>query len=137
MIRKNKSSKIHIPKFHIEWSWENTESLHEYWLQGGINDSNIQVGDVFSLGKIYYSHGKEQLGIISGKRYHIDIKNGNYISYNISGDIGGHWYNPKHEWFLNGHPIWIPSISDLLQLNYINQAEQLIEYYRDNIYGKK
>jgi hypothetical protein len=95
--------------------------------------SNIHRGDFFGCGKT------SQVGHVYNKITHIQCglkkeyqkpspagQGGNYITYNLGGDIGGHWYNPTHDDFTaTGHFLWLPTIERLMFAGFPRQAGEL------------
>jgi hypothetical protein len=86
-----------IPIWYMEEVWAR-DDINEWWLEkhwGPTNNllSNVRVGDIFSLGK------DNQFGLVTRRTLNVGQHIDAYYSYYIAGDIGGHWYHPKHEWF--------------------------------------
>lgn len=136
-----------IPVWHMECVWK-TDRFQEWWVKRwndpeGPSMSNIRVGDFFTLGKY------NQVGLIVGKTnilYTADNKPNDapcHFQYQISGDIGGHWYMPSHEDMegLHGGESYfrfIPSATQLAELSTVLEdydlfqwAERLIVHYND------
>ena len=130
----------------------NTPQLQTYWSEpmyclkrkpdGYIQVvSNIHLGDFFGCGKT------SQVGLIYSKILHIqcsmppekqkpspDGQGGNYISYSISGDIGGHWYSPLHDDFIKtGHFLWLPTPERLAFAGFFTEGQELHLLMRDII----
>lgn len=118
--------------------------LQEYWnapmyvrirKQDGYKEvcSNIQIGDFFHCGSTW------RMGIVRSKITHIQTsilpinqkyspvgEGGNYLSYELGGDIGGHWYSQEHDTFvLNKHFIWLPTSDRLVFSGFTQEAENL------------
>jgi hypothetical protein len=133
-----------IPLWHMELCWNNAW-IQEWWLKRW-NDpvhgtmSNIRVGDFFTLGRC------NQVGIVTRKTIICGPNPGPELQYDIGGDIGGHWYRPRHEEFENGptgggeqYFLFIPSATQLCELagitgraTWFAWAERLLIYYKEN-----
>jgi hypothetical protein len=51
---------------------------------------------------------------------------GDYLSYRMGGDIGGHWYEPLHDDFvLTKHFKWLPTVDRLRFAGFKEQAVEL------------
>lgn len=95
--------------------------------------SNIHRGDFFGCGRT------SQVGCVYNKITHIQCglkrehqkpsparQGGNYLTYYIGGDIGGHWYNPTHDDFVaTGYFLWLPTIERLMFAGFQRQAGEL------------
>lgn len=126
---------------------KNNPEAQEYWSapmflrmrpSDGYNEvcSNIHAGDFFGLGK------PSQVGIVYNKITNIQgeldkkyQKNspagdgGNYLSYEIGGNIGGHWHSPTHEEFTKDkYFMWLPTPSRLHFAGFRREAAALEQY---------
>lgn len=85
-----------VPVWYMEEVWER-DDLNEWWLDitydpNANKVSNVRIGDLFSL------HKYNQFGMITRKTINVGANIESYFTYQIDGDIGGHWYHPRHEW---------------------------------------
>lgn len=130
-----------VPVWHMERAWELGERLQEWWLRRWIDNgvhSNIRIGDIFTLGRW------NQFGLVSGRTVICGPNSGPELEYHITGDIGGHWRYPRHEWFETvvgeePYPHFIPSATQLAELSteledsWLEEwALELVEYYRNH-----
>lgn len=95
--------------------------------------SNVHRGDLFGCGRT------SQVGHVYHKITNIQCsvsrehqkpspagEGGNYITYYIGGDIGGHWYHPTHDDFTaTRHFLWMPTIERLIFAGFEQQAQEL------------
>lgn len=95
--------------------------------------SNIHRGDFFGCG----SH--ERVGQVYRKIEHIQCGlspeyqksspqglGGNYLSYSIGGNIGGHWCEPSHDYLTETmHFIWLPTVERLMFSGFAKEAGEL------------
>lgn len=124
------------------------QQLQDYWNSSmylkkrydGYNEvcTNIEFGDFFRCGN------NPQIGIVTAKITHIQCEvtkpkpspqgpKGNYISYDITGDIGGHWRHPDHDHFTEHKYFnWCPTIENLLYRGFRKEARELYKIMKDN-----
>lgn len=95
--------------------------------------SNIHRGDFFGcgntsqVGHVYNKITTIQRGLDREHQKPSPAgQGGNYLSYYIGGDIGGHWHNPTHDDFISGgYFLWLPTIERLMFSGFFQQAEEL------------
>jgi hypothetical protein len=97
--------------------------------------SNIHIGDFFGCGTT------AQVGIVCQKALVLQGtlkpeyqkpspagQGGNYLKYDINGDIGGHLRHPTHDDFTKGsYFLWLPTPLRLEFAGFVNQAKVLRE----------
>ncbi len=92
--------------------------------------SHINPGDFFTMGK------SKKVGLVTGKITNIQVAslqnrkpsvhpNGDYLSYDISGDIGGFFYSQPHAKLSSGFFLWLPLPMQLLAIGMTEEYQQL------------
>lgn len=96
--------------------------------------SHINPGDIFNLG----NSNVVQLGMVTRKftivQSGLDPERwkpspqkpgGNYLEYEIAGDIGGFWREQPHKEMSSGFFSWIPLPCQLIAAGFINETQEL------------
>jgi hypothetical protein len=133
----------------MERVWE-TDKFNKWWLDPfygptGNLLSNVRIGDLFSL------HTSNQFGLVKSKTMNVGVDIKTYYSYEIAGDIGGHWYHPNHDWLRDagfarrgeaeaealarveygcGYARFMPNATQLAELGEMEWAMKLLDWYK-------
>lgn len=143
-----------VPTWYMEEVWAR-DDINEWWWTlhydpDGHILTNIRVGDLFTLGK------DNQFGLVSRRVLNVGANIDAYYSYEIAGDIGGHWRYPKHEWFQGmrdskegmvmanvGYVRFIPNATQLMEIANVirddwfgEMAGKLMTHYNRNPFQK-
>lgn len=137
---KNKLSQVQISRSYLKWCAHSDKGkeFQKIWRRTPWTTrdpdeplklvSNINPGDRFMHGEDHWKAHTPKISLVYRKIVVVEVNKPARMQYEIGHNIGGFWYKPFHEDFIETeYFIWIPYFEQLIVLGFpIEEAYELI-----------